>query len=334
MSDAVLERITLVAEHAPLAAIPWPEGSAPTHQQYNSDPDQPMPAADVLVVTWTAAEAQALADVMTPGLASRSWQPYARNWSEYEPQLTDRSPARDEHCMAHYALCTIGSTKVVVAKSELHLATDGPSAPIIALWRQMVGDVSPGLVITTGTAGGIGATTQLGDVFCVTTARFNCTQAFKDKPWAQERYGGPALTGGRHANLFPTLVAPNAGQLRPVASRDPVLSFGGDVETVDLFAFANTTDSFGLVHDDPDAHSVEMDDATLPLALATISTAPRWCSVRNASDPEVSSSIGDLEAQKAWAAKIYAEYGYWTTVASAIACWTVITDRHHRTTGA
>jgi nucleoside phosphorylase len=326
MSDAVLDRITLVAQHAPMAAIPWPKDLAPVHQQYNSDPDQPLPAADVLVVTWTTAEAQALADVLTPGLASRSWQPYARNWSEYEPQLTGRSPARDEHCMAHYALSTIGSTKVVVAKSELHLATDATSAPVIQLWRQLVGDCKPRLVVSTGTAGGIGAQTQLGDVFCVTSAKFNCTQALASKPWAQERYQDAALAAGPNADCFATLVAANAAQLRPVATRDPVLTFGGDVETVDYFAFANTTDSYGLVSNDPDAHTVEMDDATLPLALSTISAAPRWCSVRNASDPQVSSSLGDLEAQKAWAAKIYAEYGYWTTVASAIGSWAVIAD--------
>jgi len=30
------------------------------------------------VVTWTVAEGQALADVLTPGMSSKSWKPYAR----------------------------------------------------------------------------------------------------------------------------------------------------------------------------------------------------------------------------------------------------------------
>ena len=47
------------------------------------------------------------------------------------------------------------------------------------------------MVITTGTAGGIGTNTQLGDVFVVTNAKFNCTKTFAQKPWAQQLFAGP-----------------------------------------------------------------------------------------------------------------------------------------------
>ena len=79
---------------------------------------------------------------------------------------------------------------------------------------------------------------------------------------------------------------------------------------------------------DPLAHTEEMDDATLPLALSLVTGLQntRWLSIRNASDPEVPSSVGDLEAQKRWASQIYEKFGYWTTVGSAIACWAVIAD--------
>ena len=326
MADLVLDRILMTPAHEAPESIPWPEGLAPQTVAGHATPAHPLPRADVLVVTWTAAEGMALADVLTPGLPSSSWHPYTHHWTEYESQLTTRSPAREEGCLGRFAQARIGSTTVTLVKSELHLATDAVSAPIIQLWQQMVAEVGPKLVITTGTAGGIGAQTQLGDVFAVPSAKFNCTKTFAHKPWAQERFEGQGVTAGPRADLFASLVAPNAPKLRPVATRDPVLTFGGDVETVDYFAFADTDDSYGVVRNDPQAHTEEMDDATLPLALAHLPGAPRWGSIRNASDPQVPSSIGDVEAQKAWAAQIYNKYGYWTTIGSAIACWCVIAE--------
>lgn len=328
-NDLLLERITYEAPHQAPAPIPWPGGLAPTATPYDRAANQPLPSCDVLVVTWTVAEAQALADVLTPGMPSRSWKPYAHGWASYEPQLTWRSPARDAGCLAYVARVRIGDVAVLAVKSELHLATDSVSAPLVALWQQMVSEAKPKLVITTGTAGGIGAATQLGDVFVVTNAKFNCTKDFKGKPWAQRLFTGSPVQGGGHAAAFDALVAPNAGRLQPQATRPPTLTFGaalGGVETVDYFGFANTDDSYGIVRNYPHARTEEMDDATLPLALSGLAHPPAWCSIRNASDPQVSTAVGDLRAQARWANQIYQRYGYWTSVGSAIATWAVIAN--------
>jgi hypothetical protein len=329
LNDYALERIIYRAPHEAPAPIPWPEGLSPCGTPYDRPADQPLPRADVVVVTWTAAEGQALADVLTPGLPSVSWRPYAHQWNAYEPQLTSRSPARRAGCLGYVAQVKIGNVNVLLLKSELHLATDAISAPIVALWQQIIDEARPTLVITTGTAGGIGAATQLGDVFVVTNAKFNCTKDFKSKPWAQQLFTGAAIHADSHAGSFGVLTAPNAGHLRPVATRPPELTFGaaaGGVETVDYFGFANTTDSYGIVGNYSDARTEEMDDATLPLALAQLPSPPLWCSIRNASDPQVSSDIGDLDAQRHWANQIYKRYGYWTTIGSAIATWAVIAN--------
>jgi hypothetical protein len=327
--DLLLERITYQAPREVLAPIPWHAGLAPRGTLDGPTADRALPPCDVLVVTWTVAEGEALADVLTPGMPSTSWKPYAHRWSSYRTQLTGRSPAREAGCMGYVAQVRIGSVDVLAVKSELHLATDDTSAPIVALWQQMVSESRPKLVITTGTAGGIGTATQLGDVFVVTNAKFNCTKDFKSKPWAQRLFTGPGMRGGGHADAFDTLVASNADRLRPVGTRPPTLTFGGavgGVETIDYFGFANTTDSFGVIRNYPDARTEEMDDATLPLALDNISDPPAWCSIRNASDPQVSSDIGDLEAQAHWANEIYKRYGYWTSLGSAIATWGVIAN--------
>lgn len=328
-NDLLLERITYRVPHEAPAPIPWPDGLAPRGAPYGRPADAPLPSCDVLVVTWTAAEGQALADVLTPGMPRASWMPYAHRWESFQTELTARSPAREAGCLGYVARVRIGNVDALAVKSELHLATDAVSAPIVALWRQMVSEARPKLVITTGTAGGIGTATQLGDVFVVTNAKFNCAKAFKDKPWAQRLFTGPGLWGGGHASAFDALVAPNAGRLHPLVTRPPRLTFGGPlggVETVDYFGFANTSDSFGIVHNYPGARTEEMDDATLPLALADLAEPPQWCSIRNASDPQVSADIGDLEAQARWAGEIYKRYGYWTSLGSAIATWAVIAN--------
>lgn len=333
MEDSLLARLAYFGGDTTLDPIPWPEGLAPKPgpRPYVSD-DGPMLKADVLVVTWTAAEAEALADVFTPGYHRTEWVPYTKNWATFEKHLTGRSPAKDAKCMAHWWMTQIGDTSVVVVKSELHLATDDDAAPIVPLWQQMVADVDPKLVITTGTAGGIGEPTALGDVFIVNSAKFNCTKDFKSKPWAQQRYDqGPLAQMGPNMDLANRLLLPvNADRLpKDLTANEEapqIWASSGDVETVDYFAFADTDDSYGVVKNDPLAHTEEMDDATLPLALSTVPNPPPWLSIRNASDPQVPSSIGDLEAQKKWASAIYEKWGYLTTVGSAIACWAVIAD--------
>lgn len=69
----------------------------------------------------------------------------------------------------------IGSKKVLCFKSNLHMNTDGPDLPLADLWKQVIADVKPKLIITTGTAGAIGAPMKLGDVLVATSASFDCT---------------------------------------------------------------------------------------------------------------------------------------------------------------
>jgi hypothetical protein len=60
------------------------------------------------------------------------------------------------------------------------------------------------------------------------------------------------------------------------------------------------------------------------LACSQIGTsAPQWVSVRNASDPQMGGS-GTIEQKEDQAGRIYTKYGYWTTVNSAIASWSIV----------
>lgn len=316
-ADPLLDRLLFAPKPKPLTPIPWPAGLQPVTQKLTGTA---IPSADVIVTTYTVAEAQALADVLSPGVPSSSWVPYTDGWHDYAPELTSRSPARYSKRLGSYALTGIGSRRVLVFKSELHLATDSTQLPLAKLFGQLVAAVKPSLVITTGTAGGVGAETELGDVLVTSSAKFNCQKAFKAAAFAQQRFstGHSVPADARTSGLM----LPNWGQLKPLATRAPIVATG-DVQTVDFFAFDDAEDTYHVRDDDPDTAMEEMDDAVLPLALQSISAPPAWCSIRNASDPQVP-KMSDLEAERKWAAGIYARYGYWTTVCSAIACWGVI----------
>src|ERR1700722_16567166 len=112
MIDTVLARLTYEPKPELLTPIPWPAGLAPTPIEHAGSPGDPLPAVDVLVVTWTAAEFLALADVLTPGHPSTDWIHYTENWSAYASQLTDRSPAREANRLGEYALTQIGTKRV------------------------------------------------------------------------------------------------------------------------------------------------------------------------------------------------------------------------------
>jgi hypothetical protein len=67
-----------------------------------------------------------------------------------------------------------------------------------------------------------------------------------------------------------------------------------------------------------------MGDAVLGLVCDELGAdAPRWLVVRNASDPQINGLLPE-DVQAMWAVWFYEQYGYWTSLSSAIACWAVI----------
>src|SRR5688500_16601826 len=61
--------------------LPFPAPYTPAPRPLDSPPARyaPVPAVDALVVTWTVAELDALADVLTPGHPRSRWYRYTRN---------------------------------------------------------------------------------------------------------------------------------------------------------------------------------------------------------------------------------------------------------------
>jgi nucleoside phosphorylase len=286
---------------------------------------------DAVVVTWTSAEAAALAALFTPDYLPSRWYEYRHNVAAYIPLVTgSRSPFRDEskemaryyHSLGLYMPCRIGAARVLLFKSGLHLDYDGPAAPVHRLMTEIAQVVGPKLFITTGTGGGIGADVALGDVVIAGRTRFDCVTQFKGEPWHSSAYAASAIPAGALEAITPELTKVNASRVaggRPV----PKIWASGDdtVVTTDFFGFDDSTNYYHL--QGGGARACDMGDAMVGYALQEF---PRinWHSIRNASDPQIPNPGHNIEAAKQKAGEIYAEYGAFTTAASAIATWAVI----------
>jgi hypothetical protein len=316
--------------------IPWPAGLAPkTGDTPSGGGAGPLPRADVLVVTWTVDEGHALSRVLTPGKDSRDdYVPYTHNYVAIAATMSRGSPAVKAKRLGAFWTTTIAGNSVVVFKSESHLSQDTnrrlPSdgvLPNAVVWKQIIEEVQPRLVLTTGTAGGIGKQFEVGDVVVSSVVRFDSQRWLKATPFAAAHYHSqPAAT--RYLGEAQTLFAANAGQLPPDNTRPPEIF---QVGPSDLSESIVTTDFFGFDTTDNHYHlwglgdASEMGDAVLGMVAQELGPdAPPWLAVRNVSDPEIDATGSTLQKEADLAATIYKAFGRWSTVCSAIVCWALI----------
>ena len=313
--------------------IPWPKGLAPkTGNAPGGSTASPLPKADVLVVTWTVDEGHALSRVLTPGKDSRNdYRSYTHKFASISKKMRPGCPALQAKRLGAYWTTKIGGKSVVVFKSDSHMSQDGPQLPNIDVWRQIISEVRPKLVITTGTAGGIGKDFEVGDVVVSPIVRFDCTAKFKNKqvdgqPIATSHYSSAAVRA-KHFASAKALFKANAGQLPKGNTRPPKIAkvspknLAASVVTTDFFGFDTSNDHFHL---QGLGDVSEMGDAVLGLVAEEMGDqAPRWVAVRNVSDPQIKAE-GTLKEQAALAAQIYKGFGRWSSVCSAIVCWALI----------
>jgi len=316
-------------------AVPWPAGTAPTPAPLvpapvETDDLSRFNGYDAVVVTWTSAEASAMATLFTPGHPIATWYEYRHDVAAYIPLVTGATApfndnqaemARYYHSLGLYFPCTIGNARVLLIKSGLHLDYDGPAVPVRQLMAEIAGAVAPRLFITTGTGGGIGADVCLGDVVIAGTVRFDCRTQFAGEPWAQAACQPPALPAGALAAITPALTGVNAARIPNARPAPQIFSAATDaIVTTDFFAFDDSTDHYGL---QGLGRVCDMGDAMVANALQAFPSIA-WHAIRNASDPQIANPTGNMTTASEQAAQIYARYGGLTTAASLIATWAVI----------
>src|SRR5690349_15646226 len=163
--------------------VPWPTKLAPrTGRPPRGSSTKPLPRADILVVTWTVDEGHALSRVLTPGRDSRNdYFSYTHNYAAISRKMRAGCPARQARRLGAYWTTRIGGKSVVIFKTDSHMSQDGPQLPNALVWAQIIREVRPTLVITTGTAGGIGKEFEVGDIVVSPIVRFDCRAKFKNR---------------------------------------------------------------------------------------------------------------------------------------------------------
>jgi nucleoside phosphorylase len=309
--------------------VPWPKALAPKPDSTaRAGQAGRLPKADVLVVTWTVDEGHALSRVLTPGKDSRNdYRPYTRNFASISGKMRKGCPALMAKRLGAYWTTTIGKKKVVVFKSDSHMSQDGPQLPNRDVWKQIIEDVQPKLVITTGTAGGIGKQFEVGDVVVSPVVRFDCTAKFKREPFHDADYASNP-PNPKYFTKAKTLFKANAAQLPKDNTRLPKIvrvsptALSSSVVTTDFFGFDTSNNHYKL---QGLGDVSEMGDAVLGLVTKNMGAkAPRWVAVRNVSDPQIKANGMTLRQQAALAAQIYKGFGRWSSVCSAIVCWALI----------
>jgi len=312
--------------------IPWPKAFVPQTGSTPGPGSRPLPRADALVVTWTTDEGHALSRVLTPGKDSHDdYRSYTHNFAKIARKMRKGCPALEAKRLGTYWTTTIGKNKAVIFKSDSHLSQDtrklpspGGTLPNQDVWAQIVGEVKPKLVITTGTAGGIGKECEVGDVIVSPIVRFDCRNWLKSEPYHDAIY----KDGAPNSRYFATakkLFKANSDQLPKDNRRPPRIvrsaSPSKAVVTTDFFGFDTSDNHYGLQH--LGAVS-EMGDAVVGLVAKQMgSSAPPWIAVRNVSDPQIKAE-GTIQQQAQVAAQIYKGFGRWSSVCSAIVCWALI----------
>lgn len=316
--------------------IPWPTGLEPkTDTVARKGKQGRLPEADVLVVTWTVDEGHATSRVLTPGKdSSNDYLPYTRNFAQIAKKMRKGCPALNAKRLGTYWTTTISGNRVVVFKSDSHMSQDTKKAPGTNqtlpnedVWAQIIEDVQPRLIITTGTGGGIGTKCQVGDVVVSPIVHFDCQEWLKSEPFATAQYDAPEPKTKFFGDAL-TLFEANAGQLPKDNVRPPqILHTAGpstSVVTTDFFGFDTSDDHWKL---QGQGFISEMGDAILGLHMKRLrdqgKPVPRWIAVRNVSDPQIQAE-GTRQEQAQLAAQIYKGFGRWSTVCSAIVCWALI----------
>jgi hypothetical protein len=368
---AMQESPVLVA----LPQISWPDGLVPTPTAFgNYKPGDKITSAltekaDVLILLYTDLEISALLDVFfhkstwTP-TTKKTWYPYSHNYPKFEGMIKGGSDdALKDGIFGYLFSLTIGKQKVVLYKTELHPKNNGTELPFIPVISQLVGELQPKLVISTGTAGAVGSQINCGDVVITDGARFHLREQYPSFPdlnkmsekntelknsfkvndkyvtYAATNFTKLSLPGlelcynrigtrAGYAFLKKNTEAPSiyVKGINPVPGPEPMDIVSADYLTVDDNNDSEGLQAQGTMNDTDDAFAFYAIDA-LPQAKRA-----KWISVRNASEPQVNvppfpvgTTPGNIvDTLKATAGAIYGVYQYCTTLNSAFACWAVI----------
>lgn len=355
------------AHLTPLPAINWSRingQSAPAPLSIsNSGPNAPLPKADIVVLTWTSAEWQALHHVFlesaTSNIPSAStlesqWRLYSRN----------AAPASAENKLwGYYQLVKVnGSGKsftVLLLKSDTHLAHAPWISGLLTLVNAILAEAQPSRIYSIGTAGGAKASQKLGDVVITNAAHLQASiknntgvnynnQTFTCQNWFPATDLVPAVQTGLFFPLNQVVTTSSLNAALQDAAKDyqgrthqpfPCTLndlLNGAVEPANLGSPSAlsmqgvpllTTDNYYIAPGNLNYAALEMDDAVI--AHAAGQAGVNYAFVRNISDTLVPSQTPggkpiSAEARDSWSSAIYNQFGLYTSFNGALTAWATI----------
>ena len=299
---------------------------------------------------------------MTYPYAYRLWHNFGKIKSSIAN--VNANDALKDGAFGRLSAMKIGNTRVVLYKTELHPKQDGTGLPFVTVMQQLISELGPKYVVTTGTAGAIGGQLECGDVVVCTGSRLHVQKSYPKFPDIdtdsknETELASPATTfDPQHvqyaATHFTRLAQPGLQQcysrlqsrpgytfvqapslpasiyvtgVNPVPGPQPMDIVSADYMTTDDNNNSEGLQNLGIMND--------TDDAFLFYAISKMSagTRPKCISVRNASEPQMEHSpfpatttpTEIINILKDMAGTIYGIYQYCTTLNSAFACWGVI----------
>jgi hypothetical protein len=359
-----------------LPAVSWPSGLKPTvvplgkYAPGTKITGALTAGADILLVLYTEQETMALLDVLTGNpdwspSAQSQWCEYAHNFAKFKSSIanTNANNVLKNGAFGQLSAMTIGGKRVVLYKTGLHPKQDGTGLPFIPVMQQLIGELQPKYVVTTGTAGGIGGRIDCGDVAICTESRLHLEKTYTkfsaiNTDSADETELGAAVTFDAQyvqyaATHFTSLALPGLQQcyarlqtnpgytfignstlppsiyvtgVNPVPGPQPMDIVSADFMTTDDTSNAEKLQTLGIMND--------TDDGFLFYAISMMPVAkrPGCISVRNASEPQMvhspfpatTSEAEIVNILKDMAGTVYGIYQYCSTLCSAFACWGVI----------
>lgn len=362
MSRLIEEAKRISISHLPsLPVVDWKKvgGEAPENIKVNyKGPKEALPYADIVVITWTSAEWSSLDHVFADSQTVRkpdddSWRD---NWYLYSK---DAPESHFSELWGYFRMVKIKNKKVLLFKSEAHLAHPHYIKGLTEMVRHIIADVRPENIYSIGTAGGSSLKDILGDIVITNAGHIilekeeNDSVPYNNKTISCEWFPTAAALQKKVADklLMPLNLVVTPAELNHLLEelhkKEPGSSSlnlkdlvnnplnPDNLKSPDILPCKNipllTTDYYFIARgNDADQYStLEMDDTVVGHEAGH--KGVKYTFVRNISDPVVVSDtvtgqkISD-EIREEWSSLIYQTCGLYTSFNGALTTWACIAE--------
>jgi hypothetical protein len=358
-------RSTVLAEPSTLPVVDWSQvgQSAPVLIPIPSrSPTDPLPKADIVILTWTENEWTAFDHVFLRSTTTQpeSSQALTSKWSLYSRQAPSSSASN--RLWGYFQLVRIAgagqaSFTVMLFKCDAHLAHPPWISGLAEIVGTIIAEAQPSRIYSIGTAGGANGSQRLGDVAITNAAKIQLTlsentgvdynnQTFTCTGW----FPNTDLVPQVQADLFlPLSGIATQQELQKVLQQTQNSSSGRALASFTLSDLLNpaldpanlgspkavsypgipllTTDTYYIAPSDTPYAALEMDDAVI--AYVAGQNNIHFAFVRNISDTLIPSETPSGQeipaaARKDWSSAIYDHFGLYTSFNGALAAWATI----------